>query len=90
MDSGKVVVGVLAGVAIGALVGILFAPDKGSATRSKISKKTSDTVNDAKNKIASLMDGLAEKFETEKEELAEAYDKVKGDAKKLVKDVKNA
>ena len=90
MDSGKVVVGVLAGVAIGALVGILFAPDKGSATRSKISKKTSDTVNDAKNKIASLMDGLAEKFETEKEELAEAYDRVKGDAKKLVKDVKNA
>ena len=30
MDSGKLVLGVLAGLAIGATLGILFAPDKGS------------------------------------------------------------
>ena len=52
MDGGKVVLGVLAGVAVGALAGILFAPDKGSETRRKISKKTSDTVGDVKSKIS--------------------------------------
>ena len=36
MSTGKLVVGVLAGVAVGALVGMLFAPDKGSETRKKI------------------------------------------------------
>ena len=39
MNSGKVVLGVLAGLAAGAALGILFAPDKGTATRKKISKK---------------------------------------------------
>ena len=38
MSTGKIVVGVLAGVAVGALLGVLFAPDKGSETRKKISK----------------------------------------------------
>ena len=32
MKSGKVVVGVLFGLAAGALMGILFAPDKGTRT----------------------------------------------------------
>ncbi len=80
MDAGKVVVGVLAGFAAGALLGILFAPDKGSETRKKISKKSSDAVEDVKEKISSLMDGIAEKFQHEKEELAEAYNKVKDNA----------
>ena len=36
MKAGKVFLGVLAGVAAGAVLGILFAPDKGSKTRKKI------------------------------------------------------
>jgi len=36
MDSGKVFLGVLAGITAGALLGILFAPAKGSETREKI------------------------------------------------------
>lgn len=39
MNSGKVVLGALAGLAAGALLGILFAPDKGSETRKKSRKR---------------------------------------------------
>jgi gas vesicle protein len=39
MDSGKVVLGVLAGIATGAILGILFVPAKGTEKRKKICKK---------------------------------------------------
>ena len=36
MSTGKVMLGILAGLAAGEALGILFAPDKGSETRKKI------------------------------------------------------
>ena len=39
MSNTKAVLGFVAGAAVGALVGILFAPDSGSNTRKKISSK---------------------------------------------------
>ena len=46
MSSGKVLLGVLTGVAVGALLGVLFAPDKGWNTRKRISKKGEDFADD--------------------------------------------
>jgi gas vesicle protein len=68
MSSGKVLLGVLAGVAAGAALGILFAPDKGSATRKKISKKGKDYAGELEDKFNDLIDGITKKFETVKDE----------------------
>ena len=88
MSTEKVVIGVLTGLAAGALLGILFAPDKGSETRKKIANKSSDTLDDIKKKFANLIDDITDKFEGGYEEVAEAYDKLKSKAEKLVKEEK--
>lgn len=70
MSSGKVLLGLLAGVAVGATFGILFAPDKGSATRKKISKKGEDYADGLGEKFNEFMDGVTQKFETVKAEVS--------------------
>jgi gas vesicle protein len=69
MSSGKVLLGLLAGIAAGALLGVLFAPEKGSVTRKKIAKKSEDYADSLKDKINELVDGLLKKFETVTEEV---------------------
>ena len=49
--SGKILAAVAAGFAAGALLGILFAPDKGSETRRKINKKSKRFAGDVKDKM---------------------------------------
>ncbi len=88
MNTGKVVIGVLAGAAVGALLGVLFAPDKGSETRKKIAKKGSDTVEGLKEQLDELLCSFNEKMEAAKEEVADMYDKGKGKAEEIKKDVK--
>ncbi len=83
MSTGKVVTAVLAGVATGALLGILFAPDKGSETRKKISKKTSGAVDDLKEKFNDLVNGIADKFESASDEGAELLKKGKDKAEEV-------
>ena len=47
----KVAIGVVAGVATGAVLGLLFAPDKGRETRRKIIEKEKDLVKNLKDKM---------------------------------------
>jgi gas vesicle protein len=51
MSSGKVILGILAGAAAGALLGILFAPEKGSTTRKKILSKGEEYADESERKI---------------------------------------
>ena len=68
MSSGKVLLGVLAGVAAGALLGVLFAPDKGTVTRKKIYKKGDEYADALKEKFNEFMDTISEKIEDVKGE----------------------
>ena len=56
MDSKKALLGIVAGIAAGAVLGVLFAPEKGSRTRRGIARKGEDLAD-------ALNDKIDEKFE---------------------------
>jgi gas vesicle protein len=90
MSTGKVILGTVAGLALGAIGSILFAPEKGSVTRKQIREKGNDYVDKLKSKLDELFDSVSEKLESTKndaENLAENGKAIYNDAKK---DVKNA
>ena len=64
MSTGKILFGVLAGVAAGAVLGILVAPAKGSKTRKRIAKKGIDFADELNEKLKDFMEEMTEKFDT--------------------------
>lgn len=64
---------ILAGAAIGAGIGILFAPDKGSKTRTKIKEGLDDATDNLKDSLSAGSDVLREKFTNAKENLDGTY-----------------
>jgi len=77
MSSGKVVLALLAGVAAGAVLGLLFAPEKGSETRKKLSGEGNDLKESMKEKFNEFLDDISEKYENVKEEDADLTEKGK-------------
>ncbi len=68
MDSEKVLLGFLAGVAVGATLGILFAPDKGSNTRKKIARRSNEYAEGIKEKFNEILENVNTKLEELSEE----------------------
>ncbi|MDR3711791.1 MAG: YtxH domain-containing protein [Puia sp.] len=62
MNNSKLVIGFLAGAAIGGVLGVLFAPDKGEETRKKIAKKGNDVSDALKDKFNEFVDGVKGSF----------------------------
>ena len=63
MNSGKMFLGILAGFAGGALIGLLFAPEKGSRTRRNMMILGDDYTDDLKDKFQEYTQNLAKKYE---------------------------
>ncbi|MBK6400115.1 MAG: YtxH domain-containing protein [Bacteroidetes bacterium] len=83
---GALVVGAIAGAALG----VLFAPDKGSSTRSKIIDGADDLAREFKRKMRSKANDLRQKAE-ELEHLAEEkLDDLKTDIKSKATDFVNS
>ena len=57
-NTGKIIGAALIGVAIGGVLGILFAPDKGSETRKKLLAKGEDLKDLIQDKIAGVIDQI--------------------------------
>lgn len=63
MTTGKTLLGIVAGVATGVVLGILFAPNKGSETRRKIGKKSKYLKDEIKSKYNGVVNNIAEKID---------------------------
>ena len=80
MSSGKVILGVLGGIAAGAVLGILFAPQKGTVTRKKIKKKKDafvEDLNDIKGEVSDFVENITEKISSLSESVSEIAHKAK-------------
>ena len=75
MSAGKILTGVAAGIAAGAIIGVLLAPDKGSETRKKIAQKGNDLKDSIKARFSSLVDDVVDEFENTKDAAAVAGQK---------------
>ena len=85
MNTGtKVFLGVLAGAAVGATLGILFAPNKGSITRKKIVLKGDEYAEELEEKFDEIMDSINKQFKAIKEEAIQMAEHGKAKAEESV------
>lgn len=82
-NTGKVIGAIFLGAAIGGAIGILFAPDKGSETRRKISKKGNDLTDAVKEKFDAIVDKFKKEVEDVKGQAADFAENGKSTIERL-------
>lgn len=85
MSSGKVVSAAILGLATGAILGILFAPEKGTDTRKKIAKKSKESIEDMKAKYEDIIGSMSSKLESMKKDASKLFEQ----GKDIAEDVKD-
>lgn len=64
MKTNKVILGVIGGLATGAILGVLFAPNSGKNTRKKIADKSKTLKDNTKRDLDKLMQKLEDKYQS--------------------------
>lgn len=87
MNTGKILLGVLAGIAAGATLGILFAPDSGTNTRKKISRKGQDYVDGLSGQFDKLANSINDEFDMINDEVNQLSEKGQAKTQEFKKDI---
>ena len=79
MKNSNAVMSIVAGAAAGALLGVLFAPDKGANTRGRLTRKGEDLVGELKGKVdyykgraTEMVDKFADTIHSHKDDLSKS------------------
>lgn len=103
-NQSNVVIGVIAGIALGAVAGLLLAPESGAETRAKLKEKSSDLKdsiqdhlnalsehldNDTLQKIKDEIDGAQETAKEEYQEITNKIKALEAEIEAKIKAVKN-
>jgi gas vesicle protein len=72
-NTSKILIALGTGLAIGGILGVLFAPDKGENTRHKIAEKSKE-----------LKDKFNKKVKLGKEKLQEQFSRVNGEMEEVI------
>lgn len=73
-NKGTSILAALGAAALGATLGVLFAPDEGKNTRKKLKEKIDETAEELKGKASELNEEMKEKFEEGKENIEQKID----------------
>lgn len=73
-NTGNTLIALLVGAAVGAGIGILFAPDKGSKTREKIKGGYDEAKDNLLHKLQNASNGFKSRFSNAKFDLEETYE----------------
>ncbi|WP_162418763.1 YtxH domain-containing protein [Cyclobacterium roseum] len=88
MNSTKVILSALAGVAVGVQIGLLIAPEKGEDTRKKLTKKGEAYLKDINGQIDGLLKGMNEKMDKMNKNIATVAEETKARGKELLAEAK--
>ncbi len=88
--SKKVLLAFAAGLAAGALAGVLLAPDKGKKTRKKLAGAASDMADTVKDKFQDFVDGLKDVYASAKDDADDIADKAVAKMNALKSEAKKA
>lgn len=89
MNTGKVILSIAVGVAAGAVIGVLLAPDKGSETRRKISDKGNEYADELKSKFSDFVESILDKCDTLKSSAEDLAHKGMKKAEEMKNDIKS-
>ena len=84
------IAGLVVGGAIGAIAGLLFAPETGEETRKKVAVKSKEWADDVYNKFDDLKESVTEVLEDVKQGAAEVMEDVKKGTTEVLDDVKKS